>query len=145
MKKTLAKIIVLSALIGAALLPIGIKKANALSYTCYYRDVSGSCLNLGAGYGNRRTYPFNTFFNAASTSYSPWGMHSRYGYYHWQPEDDDDDNDYWDEDDRYYEETRYYYDDDDDTVRPYRYQNRNYHGGSEYFEYEYAKYTQYRY
>lgn len=170
-KKILAKIIVLSALIGAALLPVGIKKAQALTYnpgyTCYYRDVSGSCLSyqtsnpyLGLGYGNRKTYPFNTFFNASNTSYSPWGTH------YW--EDDDDDNDYWDEDDRYYKETRYYYDEDDDTVRPYRYQSHNryydadddhyWYGNryseNEYFEYEHTKVicdgrecatTQYRY
>lgn len=165
MKKTLAKLVAFSALTVAALFPV--TNAEAVSYypnySCYYRDISGSCLysqdsvpHFSHIYGNRRTYPFRTMFNAYANA-------SRYNTGHYY-EEDDDDNDYYDEDDDYYEQTRWYFDEDDDVIRPYRYQNgnsrsrhgynHNYHRGNEYFEYEHTKVlckgrdcatTQYRY
>lgn len=130
MKKVL-KLFALSALICTSLLPFGIQKAQAVSYypgyTCYYRDMSGTCLSyqhsrpvhLGVGtsgqrplYGNRQTYPFRAMFNAYSTHKSSWdNRYSNYRnsinpYYRaYRYEEDDDDNDYLDEDDDAY----YYY------------------------------------
>ncbi len=152
MKKTLAKLLALSALVAVALLPVGIDQAHAISYNQHYTH--GSYPYFGsASYGNRHTYPFNVMFNARHTSHYPWGY-----------EEDDDDNDYWDEDDdqyrrHHYTQTRWYYD-DDDVIRPYKYQSGNYYGnnyhdkhrwyddgygGREYFEYEHIRKTQYRY
>ena len=140
MKKKLLTFLAAAAVFAAALLPIGIGKAYALSYypgySCYYRDTAGRCLNyqtsqpayLGSyyggtyrtPYGNRQTYPFKAMFNAYSTHKSPWDNRYTINKYYrsvnpyyraYRYEEDDDDNDYLDEDDDAYD---YYYGDDDD-------------------------------
>lgn len=159
MKKKFLPLLATSALTAAAIIPFGIGTAEAVSYyptyTCYYRDIAGSCLSYqgsnpylqntssytfrsASPYGNRQTYPFNAMFNAASTNQSIWDNRypNRHNFYY---EEDDDDNDYYDDDDDYYDyhhdndegdgDWRYYYDEDDDTVRPYRYQSDNYYKG----------------
>ena len=162
MKRTIAKIIAMGVLIAGALLPMGIQKAEALSYypgyTCYYRDISGSCLSYQTSnpylpsssygttynpYGNRMTYPYSTY--NPSSIIRPLSRYNTkfYGY-----EEDDDDNDYLDEDDDGYLQWTerdgrsgtwdWYFDEDDYRVRPYRYQS-----GDDYdeeYDYDYRGY-----
>lgn len=147
MKKTFAKIIVLTGVLGIALIPAA---AGAVSYypgyTCYYRDISGSCQNyqtsnpyfLGnrsalrsqSPYGNRRSL---NSFNAYEVQPSPWDNRysNREGWKYYYDEDDDRVRQYYLEPDRYYDYGNRYED---------RY-GRNYYGGaSNYVEYEYTKY-----
>lgn len=153
--KKFFQLLAAGAVLTAALLPLGVSDVNAANYnpgyTCYYRDISGSCLsyqtqnpyffgttgtsNYRSPYGNRQTYPFNAMFNARSTAQSPWD--NRYGnnyYGSYRYEEDDDDNDYIDEDDdgyRYHNRHdndedgnwKWYFDEDDDTYNRYRYQS----------------------
>ncbi len=158
MKKTCSHLIFLGSVLSASLLPF-VAKAEAMTYnpgyTCYYRDISGSCLSyqgsspyrMGHSYGtygssfiSSQTYPFNVMYNAAAMNRSPWDNRysNRYNYPIYRyGEDDDDDNDYFDEGDRAYDDYdrrhyidnqwRWYYDTDDDRVRKYRYQSGNYY------------------
>lgn len=159
--KTIAKLIATSAVLGIALVPMA---AGAVSYypgyTCYYRDISGSCLNyqnsnphfLGATrsvspYGNRRSLHS---FNAYEVQQSPWDNRYNNNYY-FPPlryEDDDDDNDYFDDNDtyikRYYRNDqpsgwKYYYDENDDIVRPYFLEGNSPGYQNQYFEYEHTR------
>lgn len=154
MKKKLLQIAAAGSLLAASLVPVTVAHAASYypGYTCYYRDISGSCLSYQSSnpyyfpatttspYGNRRslTYPFQGMFNAYSTTPSTWDnrVNNRYNYYGiGRYEEDDDDNDYIDEDDdtynHYYRNHDYkrdgnwewYFDEDDDTYRPYRFQS----------------------
>jgi hypothetical protein len=159
MKKKFLPLLATTIITATALLPLGISKAQAVSYyptySCYYRDIAGSCLSYQtsnpyhltrpqgitnrSSYGNRLTYPFNSMFNASAVRQSTWdNRYSNHRYRNFRYEEDDDDNDYIDDDDDYYDyhnddddegsgEWRNYYDEDDDTVRPYRYQTDNYY------------------
>lgn len=128
MKKKLLPLLAFASLISAALLPMNVTAATYNpGYTCYYRDIAGSCLsyqvqnphffqNYSAGatrslYGNRQTYPFRAMFNAQSTTQNTWDnrINNRRNFQHvFQYEEDDDDNDYLDDDDDAYQ---YYYGD----------------------------------
>jgi hypothetical protein len=159
MKKKFLPLLATIIITATALLPLGIPKAQAVSYyptySCYYRDISGSCLSYQTSnpyhltstqnfsdrspYGNRLTYPFNSMFNASTIKPTTWNnRYSNSQYRNFRYEEDNDDNDYIDDDDDYYDyynddddegngQWRNYYDEDDDTVRPYRYQADNYY------------------
>lgn len=153
--KKLLKLLAAGTVLTAALLPATVTNVSAASYypgyTCYYRDIAGSCLSYQtqnpyffdvsntsyrSPYGNRQTYPFNAMFNASSVQQSPWDNRNSNNYYRsYRYEEDDDDNDYIDEDDdgyRYYYgdsyekndgQWKWYFDEDDDTYNRYRYQS----------------------
>ena len=170
MKKTIAKLIATGAVLSVALVPM---VAQAVSYypgySCYYRDISGSCQNyqtsnpyfLGntrslSPYGNRRSLHS---FNAYEVQPSQWDnrYNNRYNYDLYRFEEDDDDNDYLDDDDDFFDHYnntkqpsgwKYYYDEDDDMVRPYYLENDDdyhynryydYNNRDSYFEYEHTR------
>jgi hypothetical protein len=132
MKKKNLPLLATIIITATALLPLGIPKAQAVSYyptySCYYRDISGSCLSYQTSnpYHLRLTYPFNSMFNASAVQPSTWNnRYSNSQYRNFRYEEDDDDNDYIDDDDDYYDyynddndegngEWRNYYDEDDD-------------------------------
>jgi len=152
MKKKLLQIVAAGTLVAASLLPVVAHAANYYpDYTCYYRDISGSCLNYQTSdpyyfnntanslYGNRRslTQPFNSMYNAYSTTPNTW------------------DNRYNNRKNRYYDASNsyrdgnweWYFDESDFTYRPYRFQAdntpeddtyyyRNGRSDNSYYEYE---------
>ncbi|MCA9370710.1 MAG: hypothetical protein KC680_01985 [Candidatus Peregrinibacteria bacterium] len=162
MKKTIAKLLATGAVLSMALVPAAQAVSYYPGYTCYYRDISGSCRNYQTSdpyffgsanrslspYGNRRTL---NSFNAYEVHQSPWD--NRYNFPPRYYEDDDDDNDYFDDNDDYIrafgwptsrspkdEGWKYYYDENDDRVRPYYLETGGYHhqnGG--YYEYEHTR------
>jgi|GEM_PF-1040144 len=161
MKKKLLPLTITLLITAAAVFPLGIQHAEAVSYeptyTCYYRDIAGSCLNYQtsnpyhqtqASYGNRKSYPFNTMFSATTTTQSPWdnrysNLTNNYRYKNYRyEEEDDDDNDYIDDDDDYYDRYHHtydtrdgqwlnYYDEDDDRIRSYKFQSDDYYQNNE--------------
>ena len=143
--KTFAKIIATCAVMSMALTPMVTKAVSYYpGYSCYYRDISGSCLNYQTSnpyffntgtfspYGNR---PSLNSFTASTVNQSPWDNRysNSYNYGNYRYEEDDDDNYYLDDDDdgyRYWNRNaepqrgwKYYYDEDDDNVRPYFLEN----------------------
>jgi hypothetical protein len=104
---------------ATALLPLGIPKAQAVSYyptySCYYRDIAGSCLSYQTSNpyhltSKRLRHPFRNFRYEKKN-------HNYYNYHN----NKNKRNGEW----------RNYYDEDDDTVRSYRYQT-----GNEYYDYD---------
>jgi len=157
MKKKFLPFLATSIITAAAILPFGAGAAQAANYnptyTCYYRDTSGSCMSYQTSepyispntaytstnlYGNRATYPFNTLFNAQSVTPSAWDnrysnrYNSGYNTFHYGGIDATDYIDYYD--DEYYRngQWQYYYDQKDNTVRPYRFQATNYYNNGYY-------------
>ena len=165
--KTFAKFIATCAVACVALTPMVTKAVSYYpGYSCYYRDISGSCLNYQTQdpyffetrslnpYGNRRTL---NAFNAYDVYQSPWDnrYNNRYNSGVYRYEEDDDDNYYLDDDDdayRYWdrnsrnEEGWKYYEDEDDVFRPYYLENVDdyydyhyYDNDNSYYEYEHTR------
>lgn len=149
MKKKLLPLLAFAILVSAALLPISVVAASYNpGYTCYYRDIAGSCLsyqvqnphffnNYSAGgttrsvYGNRQTYPFRAMFNAQSTTQNTWDnrMNNRKNFQRvfQYEEDDDEDIGNWPADRSLGGGWRWYFDEDEDTYNRYFYQNDDYY------------------
>ena len=151
MKKKLLPFLATGVIAVASIFPFG-ADAEAASYyptyTCYYRDVSGSCINYQT---SSPTYPFNTFYNTQSVTPSTWDnrysntYNSRYKPFYHGGIEATDYIDYYDSE--YYNDGqwKYYYDQKENTVRPYRFQATNYYNdgyrsgynrGNTHYEYE---------
>ncbi|MDA0376304.1 MAG: hypothetical protein O3A80_03275 [bacterium] len=150
MKKKLLPLLAFAIVVSAALLPISVVAASYNpGYTCYYRDIAGSCLsyqvqnphffnNYSVGgttrsvYGNRQTYPFRAMFNAQSTTQNTWDNRTNnkknfQRVFQYEEDDDDEDKGNWPADRSLGGGWRWYFDEDDDTYNRYRYQNDDYY------------------
>lgn len=110
MKKKFLPLLATIIITATALLPLGIQKAEAVSYyptySCYYRDISGSCLSYQTSnpYHLRLTYPFNSMFNASAVQPSTWNnRYSNSQYRNFRYEGNGEWRNYYDEGDTYYE------------------------------------------
>lgn len=142
MKKKLLPLLAFASLISAALLPVSAAAASYNpGYTCYYRDIAGSCLSYqvqNPHFFNPQTYPFHTMFNAQSTTQNTWDnrMNNEINYYRALPfESQTDDNDYIDDHDDVFHIYKKNNRNKEGTYNRYRYQNDDY-----YEEYEHTRY-----